>query len=110
MKRMNLNGWMNGPELNFGRDCVNTNRGTTGFHKQTKRFEHLYKTIKAGKLINLPSARLLMKVTPETVHMYVSFHISIGIKSTAMLTGKMSGLSLLICKNLSGLALECSGP
>lgn len=49
---MNLNGWMTGPELNFGRDCVNiSNRGTTGFHRQTKHFELLYKTIKAGKIV-----------------------------------------------------------
>lgn len=89
-------------------------QGGNGFHRQTKHFELLIRQLRQAKLftklINLPSARLLMKVTPETVYMYVSFHISIGIKSTAMLTGKMSGLSLLICKNLSGLALECSGP
>lgn len=71
-------------------------------------------TIKAGKIVHKADqfAQCLTpdEFTPETVHIYVSFHISIGIKSTAMLTGKTSGLSLLICKNLSGLALECSGP
>ena len=42
--------WMD--DWTFGRDCVNiSNRGTTGFHRQTKHFELLYKTIKAGKIV-----------------------------------------------------------